>query len=113
MSSRMRFYKSIASALVALNAVSDELSSPDLVAVNELTLYIIFGAGTSAGAIQIESAHLSGYTGTWAAEGSPVAWSAENKVHKVSITGASFVVRARVSTLVVGGSVSVFALGLD
>ena len=94
----------------ALNAVSDELKPTDLGSVNELSLYIVFGAGTSAGAIQVESAHLEGYTGTWAAEGSPVAWAAANRVHKVSIAGASYVTRARISTGIVGGTVDVYAV---
>lgn len=113
MSSRMRFYKQIGDDLILINAVTDELSNPDLVAVTELTYYIVFGPGTSAGAVQIESAHVSGYAGTWAAEGSPVSWSAASKVHKVSVSGASFVSRARISTAIVGGSVDIFAMGLD
>jgi hypothetical protein len=113
MSSRVRFFKKIMDAKSANNAVSDELSPADLVSVNELTYYIVFGAGTGAGAVQPESAHVAAYAGTWAAEGSPVAWSAADKVHKVSITGASFVARCRISTGVTGGTVDVWALGLD
>jgi hypothetical protein len=96
--------------LSALNALSSELNPVDLGAVQELSFYIVFGAGTSAGAIQIESSHLEGYAGTWAAEGSPTAWSAASKAHKVSITGSSYVTRARISTAVVGGTVSVYAV---
>lgn len=113
MSSRVRFFKKIMDAQSALNTVSDELSPADLVAVNELTYYIVFGAGTGAGAVQAESAHVSAYTGTWAAEGSPAAWSVASKVSKISITGASFVARCRISTGVTGGTVDVWALGLD
>ena len=106
-----RFFSLIMDAKSALNALSDELKSPELFAVDELTYYIMFSPGTSAGAVQIESAHLSGYTGTWAAEGSPVAWVAADRVHKLSITGVSFVSRARISTGIVGGTVSVYAVG--
>ena len=107
---RLRFFRKIMDAKSALNAVSDELKPTDLGSVNELSLYIVFGAGTSAGAIQVESAHLEGYTGTWAAEGSPVAWAAANRVHKVSIAGESYVTRARISTGIVGGTVDVYAV---
>lgn len=113
MSSRMRFFRKIGDALTALNAVTDELSNADLVSVNELTYYIVFGPGTASGAVQVESAHQAGYTGTWAAEGSAVSWSAASKVHKVSVAGASFVSRARISTIIVGGSVDVWVMGLD
>jgi hypothetical protein len=113
MSSRMRFYRQIITAGVAINTLSDELSNADLVACNELVYYIVFGALTSAGAVQIETAHVSGYSGTWAAEGSPAAWSAATKVSTVRVQGASYVSRARISTGVVGGSVDVFVMGLD
>lgn len=109
---RFRFFKQVMAAQSALNALSTELSPTDLGSVDELTYYIVFGAGTGAGAVQIESAHTTGYTGAWAAEGSPVAWVQASKVHKVSIAGASYVSRARISTLVTGGTVDVYAEAL-
>lgn len=108
--SRLRFFRQIMTGLSLLNAVSDELGAVDLGSVDELSFYIVFGPGTSAGAVQIESAHLTKYTGTWAPEGSPVAWAAASRVHKVSITGASYVGRARISTAIVGGNVDVYAI---
>jgi hypothetical protein len=104
----MRLWRKILDAKSALNAVSDELNASDLGSIDELSFYIVFGAGTSAGAVQIESAHLTGYTGTWAAEGSAVAWVAATRVHKVSIAGTSFITRARISTGIVGGTVDVW-----
>ena len=111
MAARMRFFRKIMSAGVALDAKSDELTPADLGSVDELALYIVFGPGTSAGSVQVESAHVSGYTGVWAPEGSPVAWAAASRVHKVSIAGASFVTRARLSVAIVGGSVDIYAVG--
>lgn len=108
---RFRFYRKIMDAQSALNALSSELSPADLGSVDELSFYIVFGAGTSAGAVQIESSHLTGYTGTWAAEGSPVAWVAATRVHKVSVAGVSFISRARISTGIIGGTVDVYAVG--
>jgi hypothetical protein len=84
-----------------------------LVACDEITYYIVFGPGTSAGAVQIETAHVSAYAGTWAAEGSPVAWAAADRVHTVRIQGASSFSRARISTAIVGGTVDVYAIGSD
>ncbi len=97
----------------ALNAVSDELSAADLVACNEITYYIVFGAGTASGAAQPETAHVSGYSGTWAAEGSPVAWAAASRVHTVRVQGGSYIGRVRISTVIAGGTIDVWALGLD
>lgn len=107
---RLRFFRKIMEAKSAANAVSEELGAVDLANVNELTFYIVFGAGTASGAVQIESAPVAGYTGTWAAEGSPVSWSAADKAHKVSIAGASYVSRARISTIIAGGTVDVYAI---
>lgn len=107
---RFRFFRKILDAQSALNTVSSELSPADLGSVDELSFYIVFGPGTSAGAVQIESAHEVGYTGTWAAEGSPIAWAAASRVHKVSIAGASYVTRARISTGIVGGTVDVHVI---
>lgn len=107
-----KYFKQVMSAKSALNALSDELNAADLAGVTELSYYIVFGAATSAGAVQIESAHITGYTGVWAAEGSPVAWAAATKAHKLSITGASLFSRARISTAIVGGTVDVYAVGM-
>lgn len=108
MSVRFRFFKQIITALSALNAVSEVLKSPELGSTSEVTFYIVFGPGTGAGAIQIESAHDPNYTGTWAAEGSPVAWVAASRVHKLSVTSANIAMRARISTGVTGGTVDVY-----
>lgn len=106
---RHRFTSQIMTTKSALNELSDELGPSDLGSVDQLSFYIVFGAGSSAGAVQIESAPFKGYTGTWAAEGTPVAWVAANRAHKVSISGASIVTRARISTGIVGGTVDVYA----
>jgi len=107
----LRFFRKILDAQSVINTVSGELFPNDLASVSELAFYIVFGAGTSAGAIQIESSPIRGYTGTWAPEGSAVVWSAANKVHKVSIEGVSYCSRARISVGIVGGTVDVYAIG--
>jgi hypothetical protein len=75
-----------------------------------MQIYVVFGPGTTGGSVQVESAHQDGYTGTWAAEGSAVNWAAANRVHKVSIAGASFVSRARISSAILNGTVDVWAV---
>jgi hypothetical protein len=89
----------------ALNA-SGVLGQPYAAECREFAVYIIWGAGTSAGGVTIESATTSTYTGTWAPVTTAVAWSAASKQDLVSITGAHMNLRARISTLVTGGTVS-------
>lgn len=106
-----RFKIQLLSAGSALNLRSTELGEGYLVKCREVTFYIVFSAGCSAGAVQIESAHVTGYTGTWAPEGSPVAWAAASRVHKVAITGVNLIMSARISTAIVGGTVDIWAVG--
>lgn len=104
------FFKQIMDAKSALNAVSDELGAVELSNINELTYYIVFSAGTVSGAVQPETSHLSGYTGTWSPEGSPIA-SGNDVVKHVMITGVTQARRVRISTVLGGGTVSIWAMG--
>ena len=72
----------------------------------EVAVYIIGSAGVSAGAVQIETADKDDYAGTWAALGSPVAVTASTQ-KIVQLTGNLGAIRARISTTVVDGTVSV------
>ncbi len=75
----------------------------------ETAVYVQWSAGTSAGAVTIESAHDASYSGTWAPLGT-VTWTAASKEDLLQITGIHLAIRARVSTTVTGGTVSVWAL---
>lgn len=67
----------------------------------EHTFYIV-GTGTiSAGAVQLETARTTDYSGTWAPLGSPITVTAAANV--VQITGCFLALRARVSTNIAGG----------
>ena len=79
----------------------------------QVKLYIVFGPGTSAGAVQLEEAHSDSFSGTWAALGSPVAWAAANSVKTLVISEPSQAFRVRISTAIVGGTVDVWALVTD
>lgn len=100
----------IMDAKSALNALSDEINPTDLANINELTYYIVGSAGVASGAVQPEEAHLSGYTGTWAPNGSPITVAADT-VKTVKVTGVGMVARCRISTVLAGGTVSVWAMG--
>src|SRR3970040_1201285 len=61
-----------------------------------ITMYVTFGAGTSAGAVQLEGG-----------PDPPVAWGVSSSVKYVAVNEAHRYVRARISTAVVGGTVDV------
>ncbi|MDD2857799.1 MAG: hypothetical protein PHU75_03905 [Candidatus Nanopelagicales bacterium] len=76
-------------------------------------LYLRWSAGCSAGAVTFETAEddQAGSAGTWAPLAT-VNWSAASKVDEIKIFGAIGTIRARISTNVVGGTVTVTAKGL-
>src|SRR2546422_10325803 len=69
-------------------------------------IYIIGSAGISAGAVQLETADDPTYAGTWAALGTPVTVVASAELI-VQATGVFKALRARISTNIVGGTVTV------
>jgi hypothetical protein len=109
-------FRRIMNALTALNAVSDTLTPTDLNNIKELTFYIVFSAGCSAGGVQCEEVpYVSNpdwgtFTGTWAPIGSAVVFG-DNVVKTVKASGIDMFARVRISTLVVDGTVSVFVIG--
>lgn len=76
----------------------------------EHTFYIVGSSGVSAGAVQIETAPSPSYTGTWAPLGNAVTVVASSAA-VVNITGAFGALRARVSSTVTDGTVSVEYFG--
>lgn len=108
---KLRVFKKIGSALSALNAVTDILNSADLAGVTNLSFYIVGSAGVASGAVQVEDCHDATYTGTWVAEGSPVTVVA-TAAKKVVISNDSFgAARVRISTVLAGGTVDIWAIG--
>lgn len=99
--------RQIMSAKSALNAVSDELGSNDLANSVDQTFYIVGGSGVASGAVQVETAHIKGYTGTWAVEGAAVTVVADT-VKTVKVAGVGFASRVRISTVLAGGTVDVY-----
>lgn len=98
------------SAKSALDAVSDEISVVHLANINELTFYLVFSAGASAGKAKAEESHDYAYTGTWALNGSEVIFG-DNVVKTIKVTGVSKAQRVRISDAIVGGTLSVWAMG--
>ena len=78
--------------------------------IHEGAIYVVWSAGVTAGVVEIEDAHREDYTGTWSTMGT-VTFATADKVDRMNYTGTHMAVRARISTAVSGGTVSVFFLG--
>lgn len=102
-----RVYK-VLDAKSALNTKSDIVLGPvELQNATEVAIYVVFSAGTSAGAIQVEESHSPTFGGAWSAVGSPIAWAAANSVKVLRQTGVGMAMRVNISTGIVGGTVDV------
>jgi hypothetical protein len=71
----------------------------------EVAVYILFGPGTTAGAVAVESASDPTFAGTWE-NLVTVAWVAADREHIVQLSGVLRAVRTRISTAIAGGTVT-------
>ena len=78
--------------------------------VREHMFYITGSTGVTAGAVTLETAPTVDYAGTWGTITTAVTVPAEETT-PVSVRGLYLAVRARISTDVVGGTVSVVYAG--
>jgi hypothetical protein len=78
-------------------------------AFSSQTLYVIWSAGTGAGVVTVETASTCDYAGTWGSLAT-VTWSAASKTDEVKVFGNTVCMRARISTTVTGGTVTVKAV---
>ena len=89
------------------NATTGNGEAIEVMGVHLVTAYIIGSAGISAGAVQLEHSHDKTYTGTWAAIGA-VTTVVAGAVVTVSLPPTALkAIRARITTNIVGGTVSV------
>lgn len=99
-----------------LSAVATGTSvAVDVLGYNNVTMFVEFGAGTSAGVVTFEAAATGDYAGTWAVIGA-LTWAAVSSAQALGnvATGATRVhgaVRARISTNITGGTVDVWIVG--
>lgn len=102
---RVLTFKKVMDAKSALNEEGKIL--PDVGRrTDNLTAYVVFSTGTTAGTVVIEAAHDDTFTGTWA-NLATVAWAAANRVHQVDVKGNQRAIRARISVAITGGTVDV------
>lgn len=88
----------------------DALAIPS--SFNNHKLIIKTSAGVSAGAIQPENADSVGYTGTWGQiGGGPITVPAASSTITYEFSGRFSALRARISTDIVGGTITVIYEG--
>jgi hypothetical protein len=93
----------------ALDTTHTPISAPSS-QVREMRFYATYGAGTSAGVVTIEGAPDAAFAGVWASLGT-IPWVAASKVESLRVEGVHASIRARISTAIVGGTVSVDVVG--
>jgi len=82
----------------------------ELNGVRQITAYVTGNGAVSAGAVQLETAPNATFTGTWAALGTAVTVVANATVVATTI-GSFKAIRARISTPITGGTVTVQVVG--
>jgi hypothetical protein len=77
----------------------------------QIAVYVNFGAGTSAGVVMLETA-ADADNGPWVlVTGGTFTWASASSVQYARFDGPFYAVRARISTAIVGGTVTVTLVG--
>lgn len=76
----------------------------------ETSVYIVWGAGTTGGSVQVATAHSSDYTGMWAPLGDPIVWAVANKETVIQFTGVFGAIKTSIVSAITGGTVSTWAI---
>ncbi len=92
-------------ALTLINTTGN-VNIADIANSDELAFYVEFDHTSSAGVVLIETASSDTYAGTWAVLAT-ITWSAIDKCHYVAVSTPVRAVRARISSAVTAGTVSV------
>lgn len=86
---------------------------PEVLAqTRELGFYMTFSKGTLGGQVTVSTAPSVGHTGPWEPiRGGSVDWIAEGRTHYLSIPGVHLALEVRITKPIVGGTVTVHAVG--
>jgi len=78
----------------------------------EMVVYILFGTGTSAGKVRIQSAPYHDYPGSfvWANEGNTIDWAAADSTKNARLTGLFGALRLDIDTAVTGGVIRAWVI---
>lgn len=104
-----RICQTLIDGLTLLNAAG-YINQADAANVSEFGFHVEFDHTSAAGVVLIECASDEAYAGTWAVLAT-VTWSAIDKSHYVAVTGVFRALRARISSAVTSGTVTVKAVG--
>jgi hypothetical protein len=99
--------------LINAQSAQDTVGNVGISEAAQMTEYgidVVFNGTAAGGAVVIEAAHTPDFAGTWAVL-STVTFAAANKCHHVAITGVFRTLRARISSAITGGTVSVYLTG--
>lgn len=80
-----------------------------LMNAQNVSIYIIFAAGSTAGTVLIESSHDPEYSGTWSTVAT-INWAAASRVHMAAIVGPHKALRVRISGTITNGSIDAYAV---
>lgn len=79
---------------------------------SNIRMIVVGSAGVASGAVQLEGAHTKDYAGTWQIMGAAVTVTADTVTTGGAAANIFFpYVRARISTVVAGGTVTVVIVG--
>ncbi len=102
----MQYLKHFGEKLLNAVAAVESAGAVNLLGqTREHTVHVEYSSSTVSGVVTIEIASEKSYTGTWDAL-TTVPWAAGNRSHSFRFTGAIGAMRARISTVVVGGTVT-------
>lgn len=97
---------------VADRNVAIRIGPEVLAQVREVGLYVTFSKGTLGGQVTISTAPFVGHLGPWdPIKGGSVDWIAEGRTHYLSIPGVHLALEVRITKPIVGGTVTVHAVG--
>jgi len=101
--------KRLIDAKTALNDVGG--GGVDVAGCANLCFYIVGNGAVSGGAVTIEESHDPTFAGAWTAVGAAVTVIANGVAAPVRLAGTAKAVRARISTVLAGGTASVHLVG--
>lgn len=104
-----RISTTLIDAKTALNEVGT-VGVSDSAQLAECAFHVEFDGTSAAGVVLIETASSPTYGGTWATLAT-ITWAAASRSHYAAITGVFMCIRARISSAVTSGTVTVKFVG--
>ncbi len=104
------FHKVVINAASAINT-KGAIGGSFIPQIREFAAHCNWSTGVSVGEVKIEAADDDAYTGTWAPLATVTYSAGSPNQDIVQITGTAVAYRARISTGVVGGTVTVTVVG--